>query len=184
MDEAVLFEIPIYLMPKKFFDEKVSQHFSRCKKIPCTVDGIESTTSKELKNLGDLKGQYNWKFNQIVGYIVITYRANTIWLTLFQTKEKRIPYCSTRKPFLVREDHPGNHFVIDHKTNEEILSNIRKELKTLQPDLIHKNRFIDLTVFENIAPYLDFNTLISQFCLKLSDNAAHPIQNQHNSDLS
>ena len=160
MKEKILFEIPIYSMPQKVFDNK-------WKKFK------QQKIEKYLKinnELGDYEYWLNkmhfpvsvWKYNQIVGYIQILIKNKDIIFELFITEDKSIHYNGKSKHFIIYSPTIGLHFFTDDKNDQEIKSEINKFLSMIEDEFINKKFFIDLTTYNNLINNINIKQIIEE----------------------
>ena len=121
MKEVTLFEIPIYSMEEKEFNRR---------------------WNKEIKKYINTNEQYNqiwntffpknlWKYNQIVGYIVINLIKYDYGIDInfewYQSDKKLYRFNSNEKNFVQKESLIGYHFFIDENdSNNEIIKKLLK----------------------------------------------------------
>ena len=159
MLEFKLFEIPIYSMKEEEYAKRCYKHIEK----EC---GIPRFINENLYNYLEDKYLYKrpWKYNQIIGYIVITYENNTIWFYEYSTMDKKIHAVSSKKHIIQNMHLNGQHFSIYDKTsNEEIRKEILKWLKRIEKSNVHKPHFLDKEMFLLQLNNLDFINIINYY---------------------
>ena len=104
-----------------------------------------------------------WKYNQIIGFIVISFYQNSICFDKYITFDKRIHAIGNTKHFIHNVGLNGFHFyVFDEMTDEEIKKEINKLLKDIERSLHTSNRlyFLDKEVFSRQLNCVDVKKLI------------------------
>ena len=114
---------------------------------------------KEVYKALDEKG-YN-PVNQIVGYITISISKNDIWFDLYSSLNKKFQFKSKTKQFIQDTNLLGWHFrVEDDDNNDFIKNNIIKWLNNLIKEKQFKNRYIDLSVFNQQVQFINIRDAI------------------------
>lgn len=115
MKEIKILEIPIYSMKENEFENKWKKYFEKY--------------FKGNSHFQDIKNSYYpqnvWKYNQIIGYLEITYSNKTIWLNEYCTADKKIYAKSTKKHYIIDMGLNGYHFFVKNEMkNEDIINEI------------------------------------------------------------
>lgn len=160
MKEKILFEIPIYSMPKNVFDNKwkkiKQREVENLLKINDELDKYEYWINKIYFPISV------WKYNQIVGYIQILIKNKDIIFELFLTEDKNIHFNGKSKHFIVYSPTNGLHFFTDDKNNQEIKDEITKFLSIIKRDFISKRFFVDLTTYNNLINNINIKQIIEK----------------------
>ncbi len=156
------FEIPIYRLTNEKFEVELSSYIT--KEIPYSKEDMEKWNPGKGKSMydqvwSDIKdlSEYNWKFNEIIGWITLHLNHNTVIGEIFLKKAKRIVKNSRSKikfydcAFKI----PFNNQDSNQKIFEEMLNEINK----VQQMTKFKNRYIDKSKFELIGPHIDWKNL-------------------------
>lgn len=157
MNEKAIFEIPIYSMTN-------DEYKKRCFKY---IDKIASTTTNDNYNFfhQHLELQYYkkrpWKYNQIIGYIVVSYKDSSIWFDEYCTLDKKIHAIGDNKHIIDNLDLNGYHFYINgNMKNDAIKKAILKWIEIIERDSIKKPLFLDKSVFLLQLEYIDIEKII------------------------
>lgn len=144
MKEIKLFEIPIYSMSEV-------EYKRRCYKY------INKTASKTTQNNYEsfysyLETQYYknrpWKYNQIVGYITISFKDNSIWFDKYCTFDKRIHAIADIKHIIQNMMLNGHHFYLENNMdNSETKNEIIKWVESIEKNIINKPLWLDKNMF-------------------------------------
>lgn len=102
-----------------------------------------------------------WKYNQIVGYITISISKNDIWFDLYSSINKKFQFKSKMKQFIQDTNLLGWHFrVEENQDNDFIKNNIIKWLNNLIKEKEFKNRYVDLSVFNQQIQFINIRAAI------------------------
>ena len=144
MREIKLFEIPLYSM-------KENEYIKRCYKY---IDDKSSMTTPDnyeffheyMENTYYKKRP--WKYNQIVGYITISFKDNSIWFDEYCTFDKRIHVIADRKHIIYNMMLNGHHFYLkSDMNNNEIKDEILNWIKGIEKNIINKPLYLDKELF-------------------------------------
>ncbi len=155
-----LFEIPVYAFSKETLEEKVE---NARQKLLSSYEG-SNVTNEHINTAFFIKyyPHFLWEYNHIVGYIVISKKANDIVLEWYTSSPSIIRYHwdSNRKHFLKAEVLSGYHFYIGNlKTGDRLRERIHDLLKGFINDL-KKSYFVDIETFNNIDSLLNYDKLL------------------------
>lgn len=152
-----LFDIPIYSMSKEKFKDKWDNYDNKMRNT--LFKGKEDIYNNNVKKFPD--SIRKWKYNQIIGYIVILYSDDTIWFDLYLTDVGKVHFKTHKKHPIVNMNINGYHFMIEkeHK-KEEIIQKMYGYINLIQNEFLSKNNYIDTESFDNIVKIVDFSTLI------------------------
>ena len=116
MKEIKMFEIPIYSMSEAEYKKRCYKYINKNASMT-TLDNYESFYSY-LENSYYKKRP--WKYNQIVGYITISFKDNSIWFDEYCTFDKRIRAIADVKHIIQNMMLNGYHFYLrtDMKDSE------------------------------------------------------------------
>lgn len=157
MKELKIFEIPIYSKTKEKFDKKWEDYiYSYVKKT--TEDNKE-----DLKNSLNNLYCYNkiWKYNQIIGYIVISIKNSAIWFDEYATDDKKIHFNGGKKHYIHYLNLIGYHFYVDkNKADKEIKEEINKWLFSIEKNILFKSWYLDRSLFDNMIKYINIRNII------------------------
>lgn len=151
MKEIKILEIPIYSMKQEVFSKKWNNFFE--KNYP------------KNEYFEDVKRIYFprtvWQYNQIIGYLVITYSQNTIWFNEYGTLDRNIHAVSKTKHFIENMYLGGYHFHIeDTMSNKGIQEEILYWINSFEKDIMNKNYYLDKENFIYLLKYIDIKNLI------------------------
>ena len=152
MVQKILFEIPIYSMSEAEFKKRLDK---RNKKIK------EKFGEQVMKRL--LASNYPenvWKYNQIVGYVVVSVSKEDVNFEIHKSLCKKFFAESKTKKFIQNIQANGLHFSVDNKNDVEIHEEIRDELKFIEKNYIRKGMFIDYATFFNVFDAVNIRRII------------------------
>ena len=144
MREIKLFEIPIYSM-------KENEYIKRCYKY--IDEKSNMTTPDNYKSFHDYmekkkKKKRPWRYNQIVGYITISFKDNSIWFDEYCTFDKRIHAIADTKHIIHNMMLNGYHFYLkSDMNNSEIKDEILNWIKGIEKNIINKPLYLDKELF-------------------------------------
>ena len=151
-----LFDIPIYSMPIEKFNDKWDKYDNKMRNT--LFKGKEDIYNNNIEKFPD--SIRKWKYNQIIGYIVISYHANTIWFDLYLTIAKKVHFKSHKKYPIRNIGINGCHFIINKNSkNNEIIQKISHYLRIIKDDFLNKDNYIDMESFDNVVKIIDFTAL-------------------------
>lgn len=151
MIKKTIFEIPIYSMRKEVFDDRWNQKLlSESKYTPSLVPTIKSIYFP----------QYIWKYNQIIGYIIISVTKDSVWFDIHLSIKQKIRYDSSKKPLIYDTCSNGTHFYAHNLENNEIRAEIMKWLQSIKNDFLKKTFFVDYSSFNNIINHVDIKSIM------------------------
>ena len=157
-----VFEIPIYRLTNEQFEKELEDYVT--KSIPYTRKELINQQGEKGRHTYDrvwnqikANSEYNWKFNEIIGWITIHLNHKTIFGEIFLKKAKRIIKNSRAKIsfYDLGFKIPFNQ---DDK-NQKIFKEILNSLRDIQMSKKFKNRYIDKSKFEVLGPYIDWKNL-------------------------
>ena len=155
MNSETIFEIPIYSMSEKEFDEKWEERISKdVKKI--ALKGHAEEEAWELAEYLTFEKRI-WKFNRIIGYILISVCKQDIWFDLYLSDIQKFSYLGVPKPCIQNQNLLGYHFrTVDLESNIKIRLRIIQELKKLIKQHVKKKYYVEMNIFNRTIDYIDF----------------------------
>lgn len=157
MNEIKLFEIPIYSMNEK-------EYKKRCYKyIDDHADKTQPDNYESFYNY--LENFYYkkrpWKYNQVVGYVVISFKNNSIWFDEYCSLDKRIRAISDKKHIIQNMMLNGHHFYLKAEmTNKDIKNEILKWIKSIEKNIISKPLYLDKELFLLQLKFIDIKKML------------------------
>lgn len=151
MSEIKIIEIPIYSMKEKIFDKKWKKFFDN--------------NFGENENYNDIKRcyfpQYVWKYNQIIGYLEVTYANSSIWFKEYCTMDEKIYAKSKKKHYIINMQLNGYHFFIkDSMKNSEIIEEIVFWINSFEKEVMNKKYYLNKDEYVNILKCMNIRQLI------------------------
>lgn len=169
-----LFSIPIYSTSEKEYEKRLQRHIAlQEKSLPNYSEAELAQIKNDLFSLFYPKNI--WLYNQIIGYIRVLLDYPDILFEIYMPlQRKRYRTFSNRKSYCANWLADGLHFNIVDKTNEQIRNEIREWLISIKKERF-KSRYIDITVFDNIAKYIDFRALINDLHKEVASSGENPL---------
>ncbi len=145
MPSKTLFEIPIYAMTEKEF----AKRWGRIKsKLSHLCDGFEDEKTKMLV-LGLKHPRDVWKYNQIIGVIVISVTRSDVYFDIYKSTDTRFYADSGTKHFITYMPMRP-HFYAYKMKDKKLHDEIRTRLKQIEKNYIRESMFVDYHSFNNI----------------------------------
>lgn len=159
MNIKTIFEIPIYSMTEKSFNSK----WEKIKQEEYNYVSKGKELNPEYKRILD---EHNfpmcvWKYNQIIGYIVISIQNKDIVFDIYCCTEKRYMAKSKSKKFIKNWYINGMHFLSTPLSEKEIKEKILEYLKIIENEELNSKFYIDYSTFNNIFSYINITKLIN-----------------------
>lgn len=159
MKEKTLFEIPIYSMTEKEFNQ-------RWKKIKDNlykkfVSGGHTDKSKLNNYIHELNFPRDvWKYNQIIGYVRLSVTRQDVVFAKYLARSERYHADSRVKKFIEYIPIHGANFYTKGKSDEEIKRKIFESLKHIEKFHIKKRFYVDYSVFNNIIDHINIKDIM------------------------
>ena len=141
-----LFEIPVYSLKKEDFEKRLE------------VEAKKQFKHSELMN-PMLSREYIWRFNQIIGYIVISIdnKKQDIVFEVYKHLGRIYPL-SLKKKNIINLNCTGLHFRYTNLSNEEIVDKMKIMISDINNQYF-TNRYVELQMFTNVVSHIDFSKL-------------------------
>jgi len=159
--EKHILDIPIYRCNRENFyaaDKAAKEKF--LSDIPGSGEEFPNSY-RRIDNQYEALFCFPWVFNDIIGWIRLKGTRLSINADLFFVTSRRIRRRPKSKTFKFR----GELFKLNvqfAESNYDIFNQVLEELKELYEIKYLKKRFIDLEVFYNIGPHLDWIALMKR----------------------
>lgn len=102
---------------------------------------------------------YPWKFNEIIGWVLLNIDGEIFSGELFYKEGKRVTKGSKSK--VVYNSEAFRFDIFKEMNNITIYSKILTELKALNKKSLTKGRFIDTSRFETVGEYINWKKLFA-----------------------
>lgn len=162
MERIKLFEIPIYYTNSNIFNKKWDKERTRIITKLLYSGHSQSDAENFFKEIsGDKRF---WEYNQIIGYLVISIQDNDVNISLFMSKKQKIIFNKKSKVYIKAYPDRESHFYVSTRTTDidikaRILEHIEEHKKTIKD--IHKNYYLDMTIFNNLIEHINIQQMIS-----------------------
>jgi hypothetical protein len=103
-----------------------------------------------------------WHYNQTVGWLQLCVSGSDVIATEYWVTAKRITSYLRHKTFIWNDYKAINVIVFPTMSDADIFSEVDKELLSLAKTKKYRNRFIDLTNFHNVGPFIRWRDLLNQ----------------------
>lgn len=159
-NEKIVYEIPIYSMPKNEFkrrwDNWKKKWYERSEQMGYTTEETEEVINSIMAT------QYPrniWKYNQIVGFVEIAVNHRDVSFNVQKTLDTRIRAVGKTKHYIQDMITNGMYFMIGNMTNDRIIVEIDDCLDSIQKNL-SKPFCLYRDTYDNVKRYIDFRTLM------------------------
>lgn len=157
MKELKMFEIPIYSMTEEEYKKRCYKYITEYANK--TITNNYESFYNYLENL--YYKNRPWKYNQIVGYIIISFKDNSIWLDVYCTFDKRIRAIGNAKHIIKNIMLNGHHFYLRNNMDDsEIKNEIIKWLESIEKNIINKPFWLDKDMFLLQLDCIDIKKMI------------------------
>lgn len=166
-----VFEIPIYRLSPSDWDKELASLYNEHLEIDdYKLFGFDPP-NEQIKNVIEYRKDWFtrselspanriWKFNEIIGFIIISVGHNQVRAEYWLIASKRIRRDTVRKKFEYR-DKVLELWVRNNEDSNSINHRLMAKLENLRDDSRFKKRYIDMEAFENISPYVDWKSITS-----------------------
>ena len=157
MKEIKMFEIPIYSMSEAEYKKRCYKYINKNASMT-TPDNYELFYSYLENSYYKMRP---WKYNQIVGYIIISFKNNSIWFDEYCTIDKRIRAIADAKHTIQNMMLNGYHFYLrtDMK-DSEIKNEIIRWIESIEKYIIKKPLYLDKDTFLLQLDCIDIKKMI------------------------
>ena len=157
MKKVKLFEIPIYSMKKEIYEKRCYNYIERY--------ANQTTPSNYEYFYSYLKSTIlihrPWVYNQIIGYIVISFYQNSIWFDEYATLDKKIHATGNKKHYIQDMMLNGYHFYVPRNMPDvEIKQSIIDWITSIEKDILEKPWSLEKELFMNQLNYIDIRKMI------------------------
>lgn len=102
-----------------------------------------------------------WHYTQTVGWLQLRVSGMDVQATEFWATAKRITSTIRHKTFIWNSYKAISVIVLPNMNDADIYSEIDKELLTLAKSKKYRKRYIDLTNFHNVGPFIRWQDLLN-----------------------
>jgi len=162
-----LFEIPIYRLSPQVFEKELNAKADKYMLTNPLSSYEQHYDKKTAKDKFDALRQwykshigYPWKFNEIIGYVLLTIDGQIFSGELFLNEKKKIFQNSTGN--IVYKTEAFRFDITSSMTDNEIFDKILSEVKLLKDKRNTKGRFIDTNRFETIGKFINWHNLFTE----------------------
>jgi hypothetical protein len=156
-----LFEIPIYRVGPETFKDELQKELDRICNPLTLFENLFPKNAKDKyeahRHKLELHIGYLWKFNEIIGWVLLNIDGGIFSGELFYKEGKRITKGSKSK---INYRGEGFRFdIIEQMSDLDIYSRIVIELKGLAKKSDTKGRYIDTNRFETVGKYINWRKM-------------------------
>ena len=147
-----LFEIPVYALTEEELVKRVNRYKDRLFKNEYAVTSVNYDLLKAI-----CKGLHLWKYNHIVGYIVVIKEGNDIVFELYKTECQKYYWSSSVKKAIYNNMITGYHFrLTDGITNDDIIEKILDYCRDIKERFFGNVAYLDTELFDLYSNCIDF----------------------------
>lgn len=155
--EKRILEIPIYSLKNEELNKKIKKREDKeFKDYKCGIN--DNKTQEYLKN--KYVDYNNWRYNYIIGYIVVIITENGIEFKYYKDKRKRYNICTNKKYYIINQYMGSNNIRIKDELNTlsnlDIADKVEEKIKEIKKDMFEAKYYLDLEVFDNIIKLINF----------------------------
>lgn len=161
MNEKTLFEIPIYTMSASKFNKRWDIKQAKLYNEFLRRGNTEQRIHEILRILWHPK--CIWKYNQIIGYIVLSVTASDVLFDLYCSLDKKFYADSKTKHFIQSWAMGGTHFYAENKTEDDIKREILCWLSFIEKEHLKSRFYIDYSTFYNVFNFINIKEIMSTF---------------------
>lgn len=159
-DAKMIYEIPIYSMPKKEFERRWDKWKRGWYEQSIQMGRSVEEAEKFINMLIERQHPQNvWEYNQIVGFVEISISPRDISFNVQKTLDTGIHAIGKKKHYIENMMTNGMHFRYKNMTNEEIIVEIDTYLDSIERGL-NKPFCLYRDTYNNIKDYIDFKKII------------------------
>lgn len=160
MDGETLFEIPIYSMSEEKFKKRWAKKREQLYDEFINHGHTKECAMQIVSNY--YNKQWQWRYNQIIGYIRISVTKLDVLLDLYCIICDRLYVDSSKKQYIVDWCPNGMHFNILRKTNNEIKEGILCLLQSVEKVHLKGRYYVDYSTFNNIFNSINIREIIEK----------------------
>ena len=146
----VLFEIPIYSMTKNEFDKRWEKIYNSSR--------LSQLSDYSVSNYFFPKNI--WKFNQIIGYIVVLLKQREICFELWYCNDSKFYANSTQKHFMSNQSLLRCHFYVTANMDEAAIREEFNIFLDIAKESVQRGHFLDCSIYENVVKHISFKSII------------------------
>lgn len=155
--DKYFFEIPVYRKSIDVFHKELDIEKEKYSNYP------DPETKKIMEHDWDRRHFRCWKYNDVIGWMRLYFDwYQVIKWYYFQVDAKRMMKWIVKKRFVFQTHKIIELWLPDYEklTNKDIFESLQIELERLSK-VDFKKRYIDLEVFQNIWPYIDWKKFMN-----------------------
>ncbi|NCB51537.1 MAG: hypothetical protein EOM54_06620 [Clostridia bacterium] len=153
MSDKVLFEIPIYAYSEKVFNNRWKTKQEKMFK------GMDEDIQRDFMALN--YPRYVWKYNQIVGFIVISVNESDVLFDVYCSLDKKYFIDSNKKHFIANLNANGTHFYAGDKSETQVKQKIKEMLRFIKKYHLKPRFFVDDTAFNNLFEHVNVKQIMN-----------------------
>jgi hypothetical protein len=164
MCNQYIFDIPIYRKTKGDFDLEIKSYAAKHEEWIISHDPAQRPLDHEVRQrvyhrvVAESGGP--WQFNQVVGWLRLFVKGNTIGCHSWWVEAKRINRRMRKKRLYLQTPSDILKARFRNESSIEIFNKLLERIIKLSKDSTYKNRYIDLDVFKRVGPYIDWHKLL------------------------
>lgn len=167
MIERYLLDVPVYRESEDAFHAHLAEAIEARLVRTFDAQGISRSAAPDsaarIEERVRVELHAPWKFNQIIGWIRVYTLGASVRGESWWTSETRV----RRKPAQRRIEFSGNAFELtfhDQENDATIAREVRSALLASVRDFARRGLSLDLEAFDNVAPLLPWNSLLTDPC--------------------
>lgn len=156
-----IFEIPVYRCTQEKHGQEMAAEKAKFLR-PLTATATASPHIEIPQRAEDIFNRHKWhcwRYNEIIGWICLRSQPRSIWAEYFHTKAKSIRKFPRKAP--IEYNSKLFELLITPRDRSITIFNFLKSgLTDLKDEKLPKTRYIDLALFNNIGPHINWRSLV------------------------
>lgn len=164
MKENWFFEIPIYRYTPEKFSQECEKKMQRHKEWLYETSAIPQANAPKVYRLAEerIRAEHgHWQYNQIVGWLRLLAMRSQLQGEYYFVDAKRITKNVGSKQ-MVWQGKAFEVHIDPEQSSADIFDELCEALNHLQKEKPFKGHFLNMELFLNIGPYVDWRALIQQ----------------------
>jgi hypothetical protein len=155
MKEKVILEIPIYPYSQSEFNKRWEAYI---RKIANPHPEISNDIVERMSLHFSLRKI--WKYNQIIGIIVVAVNDKNIEFHLFMCDKSKYYFSSSTKNYMQMYPSVQKTYYIDEQTEDELKNAIRTKIERIKKENLKTSYYVDCSVFDNVIDYINIKGIM------------------------
>jgi len=180
MNDAYICDIPVYRCREQAYYHETER------KVAATIEDMMQTTGvprhkapESYKGAEEhFRAEYGapWTFNEVVGWVRLYAAGSHVGAHLWWVESKRLQRKMRKTFYLTTPSNILGTYFTPEDSSEEIFAEILAHLNALSRRSPLKGRYLDLRVFRNVGPFINWRALLDVLPAVHDDRPDSPLQ--------